>query len=550
MSLSMLVKNEANNLPRCLDSVQDYQDEIIIVDIGSENQTKEIARSYDAVVVDYPWSGNFAAAIIKNSKLSIRHYGYQEECNKSKTQTKRNLSLLKEELKTKPNDPFINYDLGVIYYVQGDLELAKRYYQAAIENLVGYNDFSAVIFRDYVICLYDLGEYDSALKSIERALAEFADYPDLYYLKGEVNYDLGYLQRAEYNFLRATDFDTTQLNYTTTLGVDSYLALESLADISLELGDTKQAILYLKGALQSNYSYRLLLNLVKLKINQGQEILETIEELSDELNLKVNQSCNLAYDCKQYQESLVLAEREDELTAQIYVVKSLLQLREYQKAQDKILSLESKEEFLELLYLSYWLAGEDPKRQIVSFSNSSEVNEDPYYIINQILFNDDYRVKQDFRSRIKVFIKELSIKFCEYRRNDLSLLLIEGFYQCQKTNLILIKLLLQADKLALAKGLLKESVEQDNYAVCDYLQLAQIYYQLDEDKKAFDYMLKADSDSLDAKLITLEVLLRQLSRLLGSGNKIEVNNQQLQGQLKRLISLKQKIKLIGGSSNE
>lgn len=41
ISLCMIVKNEEQVLARCLDSVADLMDEIIIVDTGSTDRTKE-----------------------------------------------------------------------------------------------------------------------------------------------------------------------------------------------------------------------------------------------------------------------------------------------------------------------------------------------------------------------------------------------------------------------------------------------------------------------------------------------------------------------------
>lgn len=61
-SLCMIVKNEAKILRNCLDSLKDIMDEIIIVDTGSEDDTKEIAQSYTPYVYDYVWHDDFAAA--------------------------------------------------------------------------------------------------------------------------------------------------------------------------------------------------------------------------------------------------------------------------------------------------------------------------------------------------------------------------------------------------------------------------------------------------------------------------------------------------------
>jgi hypothetical protein len=69
ISLTMIVKNEAATLGRCLASVRDLVDEIIVVDTGSSDNTKDIARQYDAGIFDLPWPDSFAAA--RNE--SIRH---------------------------------------------------------------------------------------------------------------------------------------------------------------------------------------------------------------------------------------------------------------------------------------------------------------------------------------------------------------------------------------------------------------------------------------------------------------------------------------------
>lgn len=62
VSLCMIVKNEERLLARCLDSVADLMDEIIVVDTGSTDATKEIAARYTDKIYDFKWTDDFSAA--------------------------------------------------------------------------------------------------------------------------------------------------------------------------------------------------------------------------------------------------------------------------------------------------------------------------------------------------------------------------------------------------------------------------------------------------------------------------------------------------------
>ncbi len=62
LSACLIVKNEESVLPRCLESIRTFVDEIVVVDTGSNDHTIEIAHSYGARVYHFPWIDDFSAA--------------------------------------------------------------------------------------------------------------------------------------------------------------------------------------------------------------------------------------------------------------------------------------------------------------------------------------------------------------------------------------------------------------------------------------------------------------------------------------------------------
>ena len=79
ISLVMIVKNEETVLARCLDTVKNLMDEIIIVDTGSKDRTKKIAAKYTDKIYDFKWVDDFSEA--RNFAFSKATMDYIYSCD-------------------------------------------------------------------------------------------------------------------------------------------------------------------------------------------------------------------------------------------------------------------------------------------------------------------------------------------------------------------------------------------------------------------------------------------------------------------------------------
>lgn len=99
VSLCMIVKNEEKVLERCLNTVADLVDEIIIVDTGSTDATKQIARKYTDKIYEFQWIDDFSAARNFAFSKATKEYIYSADADEVLSEENRErFRLLKETL--------------------------------------------------------------------------------------------------------------------------------------------------------------------------------------------------------------------------------------------------------------------------------------------------------------------------------------------------------------------------------------------------------------------------------------------------------------------
>lgn len=113
VSFCMIVKNEEDVLANCLESVKDLVDEIVIIDTGSTDSTKEIARKYTDKIYDFKWIDDFSAA--RNfafSKVTKDYIFYLDADDILLPQDIAKFKLLKNNLDPSIDSVTMKYNVG------------------------------------------------------------------------------------------------------------------------------------------------------------------------------------------------------------------------------------------------------------------------------------------------------------------------------------------------------------------------------------------------------------------------------------------------------
>jgi len=97
ISLCMITKDEQEFLEQCINSVKSAVDEIIVVDTGSTDKTKEIAKKLGAKVFDFEFNDDFSEA--KNFCISKASHEYILSLDADEAVSEEDAARIKEIIK-------------------------------------------------------------------------------------------------------------------------------------------------------------------------------------------------------------------------------------------------------------------------------------------------------------------------------------------------------------------------------------------------------------------------------------------------------------------
>lgn len=241
----MIVKNEEEVLGNCLNSVKEAVDEIVIVDTGSTDKTKELAGKYTNKIFNFEWIDDFSAA--RNfafSKATMEFILWLDADDVLLEKDLKKLLTLKKELSDKIdgvsmlyNIAFDEFENPTFYYRRN--RLVNRKNQFIWHGVVHeYLEVSGNIIRSDIAVTHRKHEKitsnvkgDRNLKLYERKMKKGEPFSprDLYYYANELRDNQLFKKAASYY----QEFLATKKGWVE----DEIMACLSLADCFRQLGE-------------------------------------------------------------------------------------------------------------------------------------------------------------------------------------------------------------------------------------------------------------------------------------------------------------------------
>lgn len=179
------------------------------------------------------------APAIRDSSVTVRHYGYLQGMLQAKGKVGRNEALLVKALEEQPENPFYLYNLGITYCQSGKLQEAKELMVRALGRTVPAVSYRATLVKDLSRIVLELGEVKQAELLLAQELEHYPDYADLHFIMGEALERQGQWERAYEAYRKAADIPGDK--YVTELGTNSCKPFFRRGALAKKLGWREEA---------------------------------------------------------------------------------------------------------------------------------------------------------------------------------------------------------------------------------------------------------------------------------------------------------------------
>ncbi|MBE9209605.1 glycosyltransferase [Nostoc sp. LEGE 06077] len=266
ISLCMIVKNEETTLPKCLNSVKSFVDEMVVLDTGSSDRTPEVAKQFGAKVHHFQWSNNFSTA--RNAALKYVTGDWV-------------LVLDADEILTP----------SIVPQMQAAIESDEYILINLIRQEVGaiQSPYSLVsrLFRNHPEIRFER-PYHALVDDSVAAIIKKEPHWQVGYLQGVAILHTGYQKRAIAQNNKSVKAQAAMLEFLSTHPNDPYVC-SKLGALYVETGKVSQGIELLQRGLNQAMGQSMeKTNLACMAVNQSEENYEILYELHYHLGIAYN----------------------------------------------------------------------------------------------------------------------------------------------------------------------------------------------------------------------------------------------------------------------
>ena len=209
----------------------------------------------------------------------IIHLGYQD--SKRAQKSHRNRQMLKQALRSEPDNPYYHFYISTEYINCKDFRKALGHIRLALAGIPQtVLLFRTAVIRNAVLCLNHLDQQEEAAAVLEAEIGNFPDFPDYHYYLANIYREKTEYSKAILHYTKALSCNSPSLAGCSILGSGGYKSLFYIGLCHEKLRRYFDAIDCYVLALRNNPSFQLpIANLAKCLLTVG-----TINECQDFLN--------------------------------------------------------------------------------------------------------------------------------------------------------------------------------------------------------------------------------------------------------------------------
>jgi glycosyltransferase involved in cell wall biosynthesis len=190
--------------------------------------------------------------VFKSSQIKIKHYGYEAEVYAQAGKFERYESLYKAQLTNNPNDGYMLYQLGKLYFSCDRYQQAIETLLQSFEQREERNLYFPVMLVMLGYALKKLGEYGLAEDLLLPYVSMYPDFPDIPFLLGLLGMDTGRLSAIEQYFRAALKAGETD-KYSSVNGTGSFKAAYNLGVFYEVTNQANKAKRYYRQSADAGY---------------------------------------------------------------------------------------------------------------------------------------------------------------------------------------------------------------------------------------------------------------------------------------------------------